>query len=92
MIIIPGGWGSSKINIKDHLSPAEAETWSEHGNYEHLTLTESLVGTVRMILKSNIEIDFMPYILVPIYELDEPVKNHLVGENLPNIQVEMIWS
>ena len=26
----PGGWG--KIKIKDHLSPAEAETWAELGN------------------------------------------------------------
>ena len=31
-VTFPGGWG--KIKIKDHLSPAETETWAELGNIQ----------------------------------------------------------
>ena len=32
VVVLVGGWGWGKIEIKDQLSPAEAETGAELGN------------------------------------------------------------
>ena len=54
-----GGWG--KIKIKNHLSPAEAEVWTELGNIFSLNVgsSASLAGLVTLVELNRFDIIFL---------------------------------